>query len=349
MPAITSGKALVTGANGFVAVWVVQDLLEHGFAVRGTVRSESKATYLHDRFKAYGDKFEVVIVPDMAVEGAFDEAVEGIDAILHIASPVTADVDDPDDLILPAVNGTESVLQSALKHRATVKRVLYMSSCAAVYNPPPPGHASFTRVLDETVWNEYSPALVREKGRDAPGLEKYRASKTLAERAAWELYETEQAKGNLGWDLVTLLAPLVFGPIIHEAPTLERFGGTPRMWYNNVVKGALQGEALTKYGAEWVDVRDLARAHVLGLTSPEVGGQRFIIRGGPYLWQQFVDVARRYAEQIPAGDPSYKPENAVYMSRYTSEKSKKVLGLEYRTLEEMTKDIIEDLRSRGWL
>ena len=66
MPAITSGKVLVTGANGFVAAWVVQELLEHGFAVRGTVRAESKATYLRDRFKAYGDKFEIAIVPDMA-------------------------------------------------------------------------------------------------------------------------------------------------------------------------------------------------------------------------------------------------------------------------------------------
>ena len=57
---------MVTGANGFVAVWVVQELLEHGFAVRGTVRAESKATYLSDRFEAYGDKFEFAIVPDMA-------------------------------------------------------------------------------------------------------------------------------------------------------------------------------------------------------------------------------------------------------------------------------------------
>ena len=69
MPAITSGKVLVTGANGYVAAWVVQDLLEHGFFVRGTVRSESKAVYLRDRFKAYDDKFEIVLVPDMSKVG----------------------------------------------------------------------------------------------------------------------------------------------------------------------------------------------------------------------------------------------------------------------------------------
>ena len=65
MPAITSGKILVTGANGYIAVWVVKKLLEKGFAVSGTVRSESKAPYLRELFKEYGDKFEVVIVEDI--------------------------------------------------------------------------------------------------------------------------------------------------------------------------------------------------------------------------------------------------------------------------------------------
>ena len=65
MPAVTSGKVLVTGANGYVAVWVVKAYLEKGFAVRGTVRSESKAKYLRQLFQSYGDKFEIVIVDDI--------------------------------------------------------------------------------------------------------------------------------------------------------------------------------------------------------------------------------------------------------------------------------------------
>ena len=67
MPSISSGKVLVTGANGFIAAWVVHDLLEHGFSVRGSVRSDSKATYLRDHFGTYGDKFEVKIVKDMTM------------------------------------------------------------------------------------------------------------------------------------------------------------------------------------------------------------------------------------------------------------------------------------------
>ncbi len=77
MPAISSGKVLVTGANGFVAVWVLQDLLEHGFSVRGTVRSEDKATYLRDRFATYRDRFEIVVVSNMT-------AVRTLTAHVHV-------------------------------------------------------------------------------------------------------------------------------------------------------------------------------------------------------------------------------------------------------------------------
>ena len=65
MPVATQGKVLVTGANGYIAFWVVKGLLEAGYEVRGTVRSASKAKYVQDYFKQYGDKLEVVVVDDI--------------------------------------------------------------------------------------------------------------------------------------------------------------------------------------------------------------------------------------------------------------------------------------------
>lgn len=65
MPAVQSGKILVSGANGYVAVWVITKLLEAGYAVRGTVRSERSIPYLQQHFQSYGDKVEFVIVPDI--------------------------------------------------------------------------------------------------------------------------------------------------------------------------------------------------------------------------------------------------------------------------------------------
>ena len=75
MPAITSGKVLVTGANGYIAVWVVKAFLDKGFAVRGTVRAENKATHLRSLFKSFGDKFEVVVVEDITKVSIFQGLV----------------------------------------------------------------------------------------------------------------------------------------------------------------------------------------------------------------------------------------------------------------------------------
>ena len=132
-------------------------------------------------------------------------------------------------------------------NRSTIKRVVIMSSCAAVYSPPDPGHTSFTRVLDESDWNTFSLKEVEEKGKDASGMDKYRASKTLAERKAWEVFETEKAKG-LGWDLVALQAPFIFGPLILEASTADKLTGSPKIWYDHVIGGKADEAALTKVG-----------------------------------------------------------------------------------------------------
>ena len=66
MPSVPAGSTvLVSGANGYIAFWIVRYLLEHGFTVRGTVRSEAKGVFLKDAWKSYGDKFECVVVEDI--------------------------------------------------------------------------------------------------------------------------------------------------------------------------------------------------------------------------------------------------------------------------------------------
>jgi hypothetical protein len=88
MVAISSpAKVLVTGANGYLATWVVKKYLEAGYSVRGTVRSLSNGAFLNDKFAHYGNRFELVVVEDMTKGGAFDEAVKDVDAIAHTASP----------------------------------------------------------------------------------------------------------------------------------------------------------------------------------------------------------------------------------------------------------------------
>ncbi|KAI1798359.1 NAD(P)-binding protein [Ganoderma leucocontextum] len=342
MPVITSGKVLVTGANGYIAVWIVKSLLEAGFAVRGTVRSESKAAYLRSYFQSSGDKVEVVVVADMTKDDAFAEHVKDVDAIAHTASPFHMNAVEPDEIVGPAVAGTLSVLKAAEAHGARVQRVVVLSSTAALFRISPD-----PVVLDESAWNEQAIAEIKEKGRDATAIGKYRASKTLAERAAWEWYE--QRKAGLGFDLTVLNPPYVFGPNIHDVDKPENLGESMRDWYKNIVNGRLSNDALANNGAMYVDVRDIAQAHTMAIQTPAAGGQRFIISSGPFKWQDFVAAAHRCSEKFPEGNTSYDPSKAIHAVQYDNRKGIATLGIKYRGIDELTRDSLEDFKARGWL
>ncbi|KAG8720487.1 methylglyoxal reductase (NADPH-dependent) gre2 [Ceratobasidium sp. 395] len=207
MPSIKApATVLVTGASGFIAVWICQTLLDAGYTVRGTVRSTSKGDYLSNLFKLYGDRFQYVIVGDMTEDGAFDEAVQGIDAVVHTAAPCTFEADDPKVLIEPSVKGTVGALKSIERFGHQVRRVIYTSSAATIVDPTKPSGTVYT----DDDWNTYSVNRVEVEGKEA-GNDIYRASKILAEKAAWTECE-KQGK----WDLATIHPCITLGPILHE-------------------------------------------------------------------------------------------------------------------------------------
>jgi nucleoside-diphosphate-sugar epimerase len=115
------------GASGFLGAQILKTLLDQGLFVRVAVRSEAKTSYIRSRFHDHDGKFEFVIVKDITTPGAFDEAVKGVDGIIHTASPV-----NEVDFVGPAVNGTLEVLKSAAKVDQ-IKRVVITSSIVAVW------------------------------------------------------------------------------------------------------------------------------------------------------------------------------------------------------------------------
>ncbi|KAJ7636242.1 D-lactaldehyde dehydrogenase [Roridomyces roridus] len=346
MPSLQSGKVLVSGANGFIAVWVVRKLLEAGFSVRGTVRSADKGTHLTKLFAEYGDKFELVVVPDITKEGAFDEAVKGVDAIEHTASPFHFNAEDPAELSVPAIQGTVGILESARKYAPSVKRIVITSSCAAVM------HAS-TEPLDEFDWNDESIQAVAEHGSKATNADKYRNSKTLAERSAWQFLDKHV--NEIGWDIATMNPPLVLGPNIHEITSPSALNTSSKYMFDAFTKS---GEAARLGGGNWVDVRDLADAHVLALQkelpkyTPLVGVSkeegrnvnRFIIGGDPFIWQEWLDAA-------PAGSNYEKgtPGSGTRGRGYVNGKGKEVLGLKYKSVAETARDTLADYEVKGWV
>ena len=108
------------------------------------------------------------------------------------------------DLIVPAVRGTTSILNSALKYGSTVKRLILTSSVAAVRED-----TAVPRVFTESNWNNSAVEAVKTKGSAAGPVAIYLASKTLAEKAAWEFVDAH--KSEISWDLVAINPPFIFG------------------------------------------------------------------------------------------------------------------------------------------
>ncbi|KZT38287.1 NAD(P)-binding protein [Sistotremastrum suecicum HHB10207 ss-3] len=341
MPAVTSGKILVSGTSGFIGAWVARTLLEKGYTVRGTVRSDAKGEYLKKLFASYGEgKFEYVIVKDIEADGAFDEAVKGVDGVEHTASPFHFNAEDPQALIGPAVKGTVGILQSVVKYGSGVKRVVVTSSCASVFVP-----VTEPRVFTEKDWNYTSPKEVEEKGKNALAGDKYRASKTLAEQAAWKF--VEENKDKISWDLVTICPPFVFGPIIHEVPSYESLNTSTLELYKTV-KGERSDEELVKPVSNFVDVRDVGAAHYLAIATPDAAGRRFITSAEPYTWQDFLDaLSASGLPNIPKGVPG-GGKGVKHPILYDSSSAKTVLGLTFHGIVETAKDTVVSVRERGW-
>ncbi|KAI0260966.1 D-lactaldehyde dehydrogenase [Gloeopeniophorella convolvens] len=338
-------KVLVSGANGYLAVWVVEKYLEAGYSVRGTVRSLTKSAFLKDTFAKYADRFELVAVEDITKEGAFDEAVKGVDVVVHTASPFHLNAVEPDELIVPAIRGTVSILTSVLKCGTSVKRVVLTSSIVAVFevpsNPTP-------RIFDEQSWNNLAVRVVKEKGNQSSSFTIYQASKTLAERAAWDF--VAEHKNEISWDLVALNPPWIFGLSRTPAPTVDDVNTSQREVYDTLV-GARTGAQL-KVQSNWVHVQVIAEAHVRATSSATTGGERIIVRSGPFFYQGLCTLVDAAAELglsgIHRGDPE-AIKGAPILISYATTKAEELLGLTQVTpLKDMVSESVEDFKARGY-
>jgi nucleoside-diphosphate-sugar epimerase len=178
-----SRRVLITGANGYIATQTIAYFLNAGWAVRGTVRdlNSRSARELALHF-ASEPLFELVSVPDIKAAGAFDTAVSGVHAIAHLATPVVFDSGDVSYIVGTAVEGTLSILESALanNNKDLLKSFVLMSSTSAVRMLVPG-----PRIFTEEDWNTQAEAQMREDGDEAHGHVIYAASKVASERAFW--------------------------------------------------------------------------------------------------------------------------------------------------------------------
>lgn len=249
---------LVTGGTGFVAGWCIAGLLERGYRVRTTARDQRGAARVRDLFPDADGRIEVVSA-ELTADAGWAEAMAGIQTVLHVASPMAgaAQTGDPDELIVPARDGAKRVIAAAAA--AGVTRVVMTSSGGAA--TPPPGAVG---EFDESLWTD----------PDQPGLDAYRRSKVIAERAGW----AQLAASGGETTLVTILPGAVFGPIRSASAKSSA----------EVIRRLMSpGVGVPRIGLQVVDVRDLADLHIAAMESPAAAGRRFIAVAG-FIWMREV-------------------------------------------------------------
>jgi nucleoside-diphosphate-sugar epimerase len=260
---------LVTGGSGYLAGWCIVELVRRGYRVRTTVRSPAREPEVHSAVASQVDPAHHLSVhqADLLNDEHWDRIIEGCDYVLHVASPLpVSQPKDPDELIVPAREGTVRVVGTALE--AGVERIVLTSSTAAIRG------GDEGRPLDESVWTDLS----------SPDLTPYVQSKTIAEQAAWGLASESDARERIA----AVNPTVILGPTLSDdtSASLE------------VIKRLLKGmPAMPRLSFGFVDVRDIADLELRAMTSPEARGERFVANTKT-MWM--ADVAQVLRERLGA-------------------------------------------------
>ncbi|KAH7730561.1 oxidoreductase [Aphelenchoides avenae] len=262
---------LVTGASGYVALHCVKELLVAGYRVRGTVRSLKNPTKVDPiRRLPHADDLLELVEADLMRQEDWPSVIEGCTYILHVASPWPIVADE--STIQTAVTGTMNVLRAATEC-PSVRKIVLTSSCAAIND----GHRNDKRVFDEETWTDL----------DSPKVEYYARSKTIAERTAWEYWNSLDHATR--YQLTVLNPTFITGPVLSNAEHGSATIIGRMMDFRTFL-------AAPKACLGVVDVRDVARAHVLAMTNPKTDGQRILITHDRPVW--FADMVKWLSKEF---------------------------------------------------
>ncbi|KAH8998426.1 NAD-P-binding protein [Lactarius akahatsu] len=328
---------LVTGASGFIGSHVVSELLREGYTVRGSVRSHNVAR-VNKGYESFGDRFAAVVIDDLITSDLL-AAVKGVDAIIHVASPLYSSA-SPEVILETAVTGTTRILETALV--TGVKKLVITESIVSLATPS-------DHWKDITITEKSCSPLRREDGLrpGAPDFVVYATSKSLS-----DLTVRNFKRDHPDVDIATIHPAYVYGPlgagqVYHSAAT-----GTNEHVYE-LIAGA-PGRPISEYDPVIrlpplsVDVRDVARAHVLALKLPpsSESPKRFVLCTSTFHSKDAVELLAEkrpeLKERLPVitgNEPPIGPVATVDTSKTESE-----LGMKnYIKWQDTVLDTIDDL------
>ena len=329
-------KVLVTGATGYIGLHCIQQLLDQGYAVNGSLRSLERKDEIFESLESNNTSTEhlKLFSFNLNEDDGWDEGMEGCDYLIHVASPIALERKSEDFFVKPAVAGVKRALKFAKKHK--IKKVILTSSVAAIFHG-----IELKEYYDESDWSD----------PENPSIDHYSKSKTLAEKAAWDFIEAE----GKPFEFTVINPALVIGP------SLSNDLGESNKAIQMVATGKMPVAVPLQFG--YVDVRDVAAAHILAMQIPASDGERFALAEKDMWYEDVAKVLREngfnkapklsvpvWAAKILA---NFSPElkmalpyiGRVRSVKYTS-KAKDLLGWNPRPAEESilaTANQIKDL------
>ncbi len=319
-------KVLVTGANGYLATWLITMLLSEGHEVRATVRSDTGEREVREAISRaeVKDGALEVISADLSSDAGWLSAAAGIEEVHHVASPIPSrQPENPDELINPAREGTLRVLRAARDVGA--RRVVLTSSFAAVgYSP------KAVRNYTEEDWTD----------PDTPGLAPYPRSKAVAERAAWDFIGLEGGDTEL----------VVLNPTFIIGPTLVGSVRSSLAAVKAIAEGTMPALPRQRFGV--ADVRDVAVAHLKAAEVPTAAGNRYLLLAdGPTM--TWLDLAQGIRDHLGnAGEKTTLTEapgeDPVPLTIH-NDRAKRDLGWRPRPAMTTITETVDSLRDLGLL
>lgn len=335
-------QVLVTGAGGFIATHIIKQLQEEGYKVRGTLRSledEEKVKRLHDLCPDAEHKLELVEA-DLTKPESWEPAVKDMTYVIHVASPFPSSIPkDENELITPAVEGTQAILKACVQAKSVKKVVMTSSSVAVCY-----GQSDPAKVYNEEDW------------MDAEKLDGYGKSKVMAEKAAWEYVKELPDEDKI--ELAVVNPAYVMGPVLNGSQCTSM----------EVVKRLLERNMMfvPRLNFSIIDVRDVAAAHVKAMTLQEASGKRhLLVNDNLWLKEIAVILSKEFKSQgysVPTTNCPNAMLNVIGLfdksikmiipqcgkvSKFENARMKDVLGITPRDLKETIIDMAYSLIEAG--
>ncbi|ESQ39174.1 hypothetical protein EUTSA_v10001519mg [Eutrema salsugineum] len=327
-----TGLVCVTGGTGFIASWLIMRLLQRGYSVRATVRTNTEGDkkdicYLTEL--PFASERLKIFTADLNEPESFKPAIEGCKAVFHVAHPMDPNSNETEETVTKrTVQGLMGILNSCLGAK-TVKRFFYTSSAVTVFYG---GGGENGGEVDESVWSDVEVFRNQKEKRVSSS---YVVSKMAAETAALEF------GGKNGLEVVTLVIPLVVGPFISPSLPSSVFISLAMIFGNFKEKYLFDTYNM-------VHIDDVARAMIFLLEKPIAKGRYICSSVEMKINEVFEFLSTRFPQfQLPSIDlKNYKVEKRMSLSS----KKLRSAGFEFKYgAEDIFSGAIKSCEARGFL